>query len=118
MSTCENCGGLGLVSTGSNPQDLNSGNKVTCGVCSGSGQVAGAVDNSEGEKVAPVVPDETAADPKDEAQSSADAGGTGSGEPSEVTPKVGDKCMTDDDQPGTLAQDADGKWVCEPLPPG
>lgn len=40
MSQCTKCNGQGLISTGANPLDLETGAKITCPDCNGSGQLS------------------------------------------------------------------------------
>ena len=97
MSTCNACAGVGLVSTGANPLNLNEGSKVTCSTCQGTGSVADSVEEA----------------PKVEAPAPVEATGADSVEPLLVEPKVGDPCLTDLEQAGTLDKDENGNWVCK-----
>lgn len=101
MSTCVNCNGVGLVSTGANKIDLNHGQKVVCTACNGTGSevVSSAEISTESES------------PKAESSSEEAATGESSGEPSGIVPSVGGRCRTENDRPGTLQHDGE-KWVC------
>lgn len=108
---CEDCNGLGLVSTGANPLDLNHGNKVVCKSCTGSGKVAS--DYVFGNPSSTPTGD-TADAPKAEGSPENQATGETSGEPSAIGPKLGDPCRMDDDSAGVLAKTEKGNWVCVP----
>jgi hypothetical protein len=107
MVTCKDCNGVGLVSTGAEPLNLNHGNKVVCKACRGTGKVA------EGSSSAASVDSES---PKEEGATAQDTGAT-SGEPSPVAPKIGDPCEMDDGSAGVLGKTEKGNWVCVPTPP-